>query len=305
MAQTDTQNVLVIAFDGLDYELIQEFELENIVQREFGTIEYPELVYKISTSELFASFITGETWKNHGIKHLKRFDKEFANDILKSKQMDWITDNIRGGYRLRKLLAGALDTDEIAPDKRYLKCESIFEEIDNSRAMFVPGYNPSPVFETGMDFLMRKRHDNEKCIREFDDRDFEIRKEKLFSELDNDIIGARDFLMCHFGRPDYHQHLYGTPEIEQFFDKDKLKVLYREIDELAERIKEKALDKGYDTVIFMSDHGLPAKNEHNRNAFYSSNTEIFGTETPLITDFHDVIIDLVERQKPKAERKID
>jgi hypothetical protein len=54
---------LIIAFDGLDYELIQEFGLETIPQREFGKIDNTTGITSIVTYELFASFITGKTWK--------------------------------------------------------------------------------------------------------------------------------------------------------------------------------------------------------------------------------------------------
>ena len=59
------------------------------------------------------------------------------------------------------------------------------------------------------------------------------------------------------------------------------------MDELAKKIKQKALQKGYERIIFMSDHGLPAEEGHNENAFYSSNKELFGEEKPHITDFYD------------------
>lgn len=43
----------------------------------------------------------------------------------------------------------------------------------------------------------------------------------------------------------------------------------------------------------MSDHGLPTEEGHNENAFYSCNRELFGSETPKITDFHDRILEIV------------
>lgn len=68
--------------------------------------------------------------------------------------------------------------------------------------------------------------------------------------------------------------------------------MYKEIDELAEEIRERAEAKGYDKVIFMSDHGLPSQTAHNRNAFYSCNEKLYGEnskEKPKITDFYDKI----------------
>lgn len=75
---------------------------------------------------------------------------------------------------------------------------------------------------------------------------------------------------------------------------EKVKETYHEMDELAGEIIERAEENGFDTIIFMSDHGLPTVEEggHNENAFYSCNHELFGDKTPHITDFHDRILQL-------------
>lgn len=89
-------------------------------------------------------------------------------------------------------------------------------------------------------------------------------------------------VMLHLHQPDYsHHHL---DEI----DKED----YQRLDEFAGKV----LDRfGEDrTILFMSDHGFPDDDAHNKNAFYSCNRAIFGDKTPQITDFHDKIIELVE-----------
>jgi hypothetical protein len=54
-------DVLVVALDGLDCELIKEFGLGNIKQDEFSKIDNQAGMNSVNTSELFASFITGRT----------------------------------------------------------------------------------------------------------------------------------------------------------------------------------------------------------------------------------------------------
>lgn len=98
--------------------------------------------------------------------------------------------------------------------------------------------------------------------------------------------------MVHIFRPDLHQHCYGDPNLSTY-DENKLKNLYNETDELAERILE-YFEEDYDKIIFMSDHGLPTETEHNENAFYSCNEELFHNKTPHITDFHDKILQLIK-----------
>jgi hypothetical protein len=66
------------------------------------------------------------------------------------------------------------------------------------------------------------------------------------------------------------------------------------MDEMAAEIQQKAEEEGFDTVLFISDHGLPdvENGGHNENAFYSCNRELFGDKTPHVTDFHDKILEL-------------
>lgn len=71
-----SENVLVVAFDGLDKEWIEEFELENIMQEEFGAIDNQTGMKNIYTSELFASFITGKNPQEHGIDGLTTWSNQ-------------------------------------------------------------------------------------------------------------------------------------------------------------------------------------------------------------------------------------
>jgi hypothetical protein len=121
----------------------------------------------------------------------------------------------------------------------------------------------------------------------WDEMEYERRKREIFRPVNRWF----DFCLIHFHRPDVHQHFYGDMSIDSF-DKGKLEQLYRETDELAARIIGYFSDD-YDTITFMSDHGLPTQEEHNENAFYSCNKELFGSETPHITDFHDVILEKI------------
>lgn len=286
-----SNNVLVVAFDGLDKELIEEFDLENIQQSEFGSIDNQTGMKHIYTSELFASFITGETHEEHGIEHLTTWEDESKGRIIETVAPKSIVENTRGFHRIRETLKTLLKTDEVKFSEEHLEEETLFEKVDNSRAMYIPGYNPSVFWQLKAETLPLEYGYGADVAEEFwDTREYEFRKKNLFSELENEIVSPRNFLMVHLHRTDFHQHLYGDPTA--VMDKDKLKKLYQETDDLAGEILEKAEGK-YDTVIFMSDHGLPAKKGHNENAFYSSNTKLFD-ETPKLTDFHDKILELTE-----------
>ncbi|WP_414837774.1 alkaline phosphatase family protein [Candidatus Nanosalina sp. VS9-1] len=287
-----SENVLVVAFDGLDKELIEEFELENIRQEEFGSIDNQTGMKNIYTSELFASFITGTNWEEHGIEGLNKW-KDSRGEILDTLVPKNLLETKRGLHRVRETLKSALDAEETKWEKEDLKVDTLFEKIDNSRPIFVPGYNPSTFWTIEADLRpLGFGKTPAETMEHYDTREFSHRKEKLFSELENEFIPARDFLMMHFHRSDTFHHLYGDKDAN--YDEEKLREMYNEMDELAGEIKEKALEKGYDYIIFMSDHGLPAKIGHNENAFYSSNKELFLDQTPKIMDFHDKVLELVE-----------
>lgn len=71
----NSDNLVIIAFDGADKELIEEFNLESIKQKEFGAIDNSSGIKYRYTCELFASFITGETYEKHGVIKLRKTDK--------------------------------------------------------------------------------------------------------------------------------------------------------------------------------------------------------------------------------------
>lgn len=283
------QKILVVAFDGLDYELIKEFGLENIQQEEFGKIDNQTRISSVKTSELFAAFITGANYEKNGVKGHTKWTNSKVDKLEEILDAWTVFEKFKGIRTALYRSINRLNCINRKYRKEDLETETIFEEIENSRAMYVPSYNPSIFWIVGAGLDPFKYGYSSAQVEEnWDQREFENRKTKLFDELDSDILPARDLLMCHFHRPDLHQHLYGDKFIgsqERGFNKSKLRELYLETDELAGEIKQKALKKGYDRIIFMSDHGLPTESEHNENAFYSCNKPLFD-EKPKITDFY-------------------
>lgn len=286
-----SEKTLVVAFDGMDYGLIKKWDLDCVQQEEFGRIDNSTDMSKVMTSELFASFITGLNHTNHGIKGLKVYDNKKRGEIYDYFQETRFESSLRGYNFLLRVLWAAFDLKEYKPTKSDLnpECTSLFDEIEHSRAMFIPSYNPSNFWTSDADWEpLKLGYDLSRAARGYDGREFNYRKKELFREIESDYISPRNFLMCHFHRLDTYQHFYGDKDIGTY-NLSKLKPIYDEMDELASKIKEKALSSGYDTVIFISDHGLPEGEEHNKNAFYSSNNSLFPDKKPHITDFFDQI----------------
>lgn len=282
-----TENILVVAFDGMDRELIEEFDLENIPQEEFGGIDDNSGVYRRMTSELFASFITGETYEEHGVKGLIQYENSRNAEILEKIVPLSIVDKYRGLRTLRDMLEAIFDPGErLKYTKEDIKADTLFEKIDASLPLYVPNYSPD------VHWLIGNPHDISKYYRDerFVNEARRMTERRLHGGTSNqpgffDVTkDFWDFIILHLHDPEGFQDL-GIGDFEED---------YKRLDEIAGEILEEYGDDW--TVIFMSDHGRPERENkfkgHNRNAFYSCNRELFGDKTPHITDFHDKILEL-------------
>lgn len=285
-------SILVVAFDGLDKELIEVFDLKHIKQEEYGSIDNKTGMSAQMTSELFTSFITGKNYEKHGVEGLKKNMKPKRQKIVDILAPKSFAKKVRGFDFLRRNLERLLDIERRKYKKEDIQTETIFGNIENSRAMFVPGYNPSMLWSMmGFGKPLEYGYTSSEILKMWDEQEYEYRKEQLFSELENPILEPRDFLMCHFHRPDTHHHFFegaikNENQVKEKYGRSKLKKIYEETDQLAKEIKEKAEEKGYSHIIFMSDHGMPTESGHNKNAFYSCNKQLFGNQEPKITDFY-------------------
>lgn len=287
--------VLVVAWDGLDYELIKKFNLEHIPLETMGCINNDTGINTRSTSELYTSFITGETWRTHGVTGINKFN-ERGKLLEKMFPM-----TIRAGLPATSLLYNKswdlLGADKRKYEKQDYDTPTLFDDIKNSKAMFIPGYNPGFGWSANLkshtlDELMYRKQPTDEAEKTVDMM-FNRRWNKFKTVFDEDDY---EFIMCHFHYPDYIQHFYGAKGLN--YQEDVLKGLYKEIDKKAKQIKTWAKLYNYD-LMFISDHGLPEDFEHNKQAFYSIQGDIQITQDPSessngnegvpITDFYSEI----------------
>lgn len=263
-------DVLIVAFDGLDKELIEKFDLKNIVQDEFGKIDNSTAMSTIKTTELFTSFITGTNYQDHGIMGLSKAELTKRQKAVSLFTPSILVENIPGMYRLRSSLRALTGLDTMKYSRNDIDSPVIFEEINNSKSLFVPGYSTSIFSDIGAGLLpLKYGYSPEETEKYRKGREFEYRKRKTFREVNKYF----DLFMVHFHRPDFFQHMVddGT------FEEEELEDLYREMDELAARVLN-YFEEDFEYIIFMSDHGLPQGDSHNENAFYSCNKELFGDQ---------------------------
>jgi anaerobic selenocysteine-containing dehydrogenase len=272
--------VLIVTFDGLDRELVTRFNATNVTEmEEFDTYDNSTGMTTIITNELWASFITGETWREHGIVSKNRPKSDLLFEVEKLNRFWWW----RKFQGIRHRVYGwipFLNSENRKYDKRDLKTDSIFEEVPNSKAIDVRSYN------IGYNYNLMKPLDFDIMLGLDElERFTEWKKQELFESLEKDY----DLVMAHFHKPDHIHHWFW-----ELGNMDRVEQTYHEMDRMAAEIKGKADKEGFDTVLFISDHGLPdvENGGHNENPFYSCNRELFADGTPHITDFHDKVLEL-------------
>jgi hypothetical protein len=273
-----TSNLLIVAFDGADHDLIQRFGCENLQQVEFGRIDNHSHVNNVVTSELFASFLTGKPTDVHGIEGLRRWPDTRRGRLM--ERMSFLPAPAHNGFR--RLLDAQQRTYYCAD----LEHETFLDAVENTRSINFPAYDKQTLHDriwTGLSLY------DDLDLTDTDSRaEYFYRRRELLRHLQY----AFDVLACHFIRLDTIQHIH---EESAWDDPSILKPYYAMIDALAGEIRAEADE--YDYVLFMSDHGRPEGKEHNHNAFYSVN-EPLNLGQPSLVEFHDLVLELLEADPP-------
>lgn len=288
-ALKDREGIMIIAFDGMDIDLIDKYGLENIPMREFGRLDNSTGISRRMTCELFTTFLTGETYEEHGVEGLRRSEASSGSklpDIGKvvpdkasatARNLLRKNDTIHGIYAaLATSLSPKYNRDDIG-------CETFLEKIEASKPLFVPVWNPMFEWQCGLpDGGLKSGFTRDEVIER--NRDYtEMRLEKFWS-ITHDFW---DLVFLHMHDPDLQQDM-GLEDLEDDYER---------LDEVTGDVLEEFGDDW--VILFMSDHGKIQDDhvQHNKNAFYSSNVDLFGDETPHIKDFHDKIIEINDKIK--------
>ena len=275
-----------MAIDSLEYEIAKNFS--HLTQTEFGKTIVPlangEEPY---TPVVWGSFITGLTPVEHGIFEGPAL--KWNSSTLQKLKAFMEKSNFYGRYHegvgnLMVKLGFKMTPDHIFHTKEDFKSkniQTIFDFAKKPVVISVPSYNEERVNQ----YLRRRLFDvhrkglPEKVLEEEAWEVFYKRLQNTMEKLDEDW----DLFMVHFFIVDTFGHLY--PKYNPSFER-----LYNELDEIVDRIKKKMRD----TFIFVvSDHGHQ-NCHHTPYGFYSSN-EILGLHYPSITDFHQIILEVLSR----------
>lgn len=260
--------IFILGLDGLEFDLVEELDLTNLKQREYGRIEVPisESLGVPASPEVWASFLTGEV-----TTHI-RFAKPFYIEIP-LKALMFMRRHINLSLGLGKKLS-----DRGASRFPKLKRKTFLDHV-KSKAINVPYVNHDHMalnaihdFRVGK-ISLREAVDRLKAI-------YEGRKSQILNEVEKggnvDVV----FAFMHF--PDSLQHfmLNRPGEVRRH---------YRDLDDFVSSLKRRI--GGSTVFIIVSDHGFDFKAKtHSKYGFYSSNV-LLNPRPKRITDFFNLIIE--------------
>lgn len=273
--------VFVVGIDGLEYDLVEELNLRNIKQVEYGKVILP-LVPKLATPILWATFITGTL--KHGVQGftVRRNPLiKFGGNLRERLQ---INPHSAPVWLLRKiLLKVGVSTSPV--DKRDLQAKTMFNYAADPIAVSIPAYNEwESIHRMRLKYPFVRlvgKHD-EKKARECIETNWKIFRRKMSYVSEALDRNDWDLLMVHFLILDTigHLHWYRPGKF-----RDAYRFMNSAVDELLSKVKDQL-------VLIVSDHGMK-KGVHTHYAFYSSNVPL-GLKNPKLTDFHDIILEKIK-----------
>ncbi len=299
---------IILALDALEFDLVEKFGLENLMQEEYGEIDLSGFKL-IVTPPIWASFITGLMPNEHGvwsiwdrasmlgnpatkIELVKRFGEILLYKFLGTMQfLMYRTHGNEKLFRVLKYTFGYERTDRILA-RRGMK--TIFENVDKSVALNVPTYNWNWDYRAA--YFLKKSIENPEGIgRKFEEYIYQTFEKERRDFWNAFKTGDWNLIMAYTKMCDHLGHLYGgnLPKLEKAYI-----VLDRFAQEIANAINQD------DILLIVSDHGMKPLGrfgEHSDHGFYSCNRKL-DLETPRITDFFEIILKLFDKE---GFKKID
>jgi len=269
--------VLIIGLDGLEHSLIEDYDLKNLKQIEYGKVDL--LMKKDEeplTPTIWCNFITGETSDVHGVVAIQKWKYPLLEKIYASLRS---FDVKHRGY-WRGVLFNIFDKMSLFEmrgmrnffTRQDINCDTIFDDIDSTIAISIPSFNEDEINKElrrlvveGRKFELKKRAHEA----------FAGRRTRFLDALNQ----KPSLLMVHFFLLDLIQHMFP-------YDNEYIKKTYERIDSFVGKVKEKLANNEV-FLLIVSDHGL-LNGYHTRYGFYSCNKKL-NLKNPKITDFTDII----------------
>lgn len=236
--------IVILGYDGLEYEYVKEFDLKGLMQTTFGKTNISEFS-EPRTVVIWSSFLAGKNLE----RQILSLGKEFWKFKLKPE-------------------------------------ETFFSKFEKWKAIDVPGFTYKYEKHKKEKELMKAFFEGNATVKEYDKIAFENHKEnkkEFFEELEK----GYEIIMGYFALADVIGHL-------SFGVKTKMKLIYKELEEIAKKVSKNLEEK--DKLLIISDHGMKAigrYGDHSDHGFFSINKKI-ALKKPKVTQFRK----LIESWKP-------
>jgi len=253
------ENLLIIAFDGLEATLVEKWNLTNLLQTFHGT--YPVESEKYATPALWSAFITG--------LHPSSFEAKFVE-----RNVPGVLRRLAFLEIIKKLGRLVFKPHPFSVKDRY---ETIFEKVQPSLPYNVFSYNEEPTqFKLRLKYSIPETIGNRnKCLeacREW------MRLATELAEKFVHLLKSVDWkiAMTHFYFTDIIGHLHPPMMRKAYLKADRIARLLRS-----------SVDSET-MILIVSDHGM-RRGIHTEYGFYSSNI-VLDTKPADITDFYSLIL---------------
>ena len=294
--------VLVVIFGGMDHELLDKWDCTNLKQAQWGKVTVDHLWQdRDVATQITAQLITGKTWEENGVNERKKSTIVYRNRNIQNLE-NRLLKKIRFGRGTRKNLYAALRWADIYSReflKKDLRCPSLFDLVENSKAVYVPAYNPEPSWALGRNILNPHHYPDlgPEAAEDLLEKNYNWRRKKFMEALEEEP--PYQLLVAQFQYIDSSQHLYlDYSEPERM---DLVEQAYWKMDAFAGEILKKA-ESRYERVLFISDNGAARKRgfrpTHHNRPCYSVNSETKLDQTN-IRDFFDHILTWTKEDSKK------
>ena len=213
----------------------------------------------------------------------KHYGKTDISEFSQPRTMVLWSSFITGQNKEKDVLK---DGDKEMWDKKWPIKETFFSKFKNPVVLDLPGFSYNKEVHDKSRELLKKffktedADEKDNIRKEYNKEAFEHHR-KIKDEFIKALAGDHELVLGYFSVADVIGHL-------NFGNKTMMKMIYRELDEMAEQISKKG------KLIIISDHGMKALGifgDHSNYGFWSTNFDI-ELKKPKITDFYGLIAEM-------------
>ena len=268
-------NVLVVIFGGVDHEFLSRWDCKNLKQAQWGKVQVDKLWdQRDVATQITGQLITGKTWEENGISDRKKVTYKYPNKVIRWLEESIFPETGRKVTARRHAVYHALGYRVRAFSREFLKddltCPCLFDIVENSKAVYVPAYNPEPTWALDRNILDPRQFPalGVEAALDLREKHYQWRRKRFMDALLNE--NPYQLLVGQFQYIDSSQHLYISYHEEERMD--KVEEAYWRMDSFAAEIIGHARGK-YDKILFISDNGAARKKAykptHHNRPFYS------------------------------------